>query len=833
MAFAETQKLLVKLDLEGNLQAKLGSAARALQGFDRATSNTQRSLSKFGRNIERGIVVGTGAAVAGFVAVAKAAGDFEAQMNTIATIVDRKDIPAIGEQLRKTARDTGLSLDDLSQAYYDLASAGVTGKLASEALNDAVKLGIGGLATTAETVDLLTTAINAYQLDAKGAAKATDQFALAVKDGKVTASQIAASFADVASIAKQTGIGIDQIAASYAYLTAQGVPATEVTTEMQRAIISLLSPTKDLEKAGKALGVSWEQEIRKKGLVPALQEIATYAAKNKIPLIDLFGRIEAVKYTLQTTGGNLKGFEAELAAMGKASGVAAEQMSERQQGLNFQLSRLKALVRDAGITIGSALLPKLVPLVEKLNTFISGNQDKIAKFGTDLANGFQKLADAVQKVDWQPFIDGLKLSGDIAKTVISAFRSLPEDLQKLVVAGFALNKVTGGLGTSIVKDIGGAIIGNLAARGATPSNPLFVVDISGGAAGKVAGAAGGLGKGLGLVGKVFLVGAAVGVFAELKGIFDQQSKANRAQEADLSKQTQGFTKVAGIADMQRSLDGILAQEQYLNNTWDPAGFAYRLNIDGVRDSIDAQKKTLQDAIAAAADQATLDARRVEAAENRGVVKTVAALSGKERDDRAIVKATLSVISNEFKNIASALKTGPASQIKNAIAEAMKLIGGGRGDATNTGNVLAGLKAALKRTHDPELQRELKAAIGKVEHVLPGRQFAAKQLQKADAVLRSQEKTGQKVKDLQSIERSLRDRGLPHAADRIRAKIDQAKRETVYAQHAATQAIKDKDLSVSLRQTINNQVTVRSIINGTALVSTYGHTLSTKGGFVIS
>src|SRR6185369_11774759 len=133
--YAETQKLVVELDLKGNLNAKLGDAARALKGFDRATSNTQQSLSKFGRNIERGIVLGAAAAAGGFVAVAKAAGDFEAEMNTIATIVDRKDIARIGEALRKTARDTGISLEDLTSAYYDLASAGVKGQLATDALN--------------------------------------------------------------------------------------------------------------------------------------------------------------------------------------------------------------------------------------------------------------------------------------------------------------------------------------------------------------------------------------------------------------------------------------------------------------------------------------------------------------------------------------------------------------------------------------------------------------------------------------------------------------------------------------------------------------------------
>jgi hypothetical protein len=38
-----------------------------------------------------------------------------------------------------------------------------------------------------------------------------------------------------------------------------------------------------------------------------------------------------------------------------------KQFDERAQGFNFQLGRLKANAKDAGITIGTALLPKITP----------------------------------------------------------------------------------------------------------------------------------------------------------------------------------------------------------------------------------------------------------------------------------------------------------------------------------------------------------------------------------------------------------------------------------------------------------------------------------------
>jgi TP901 family phage tail tape measure protein len=586
VAFADTQHLTVQLDLKGNIKAAVGQVARDLKGLEKATTNTQRSLGKLSQNLQRGLAIGAAAAAGGFIAVAKAAGDFEAQMNTIGTIVDRKDLKGIGDALRQIARDTGISLDDLTTGYYDLASAGVKGQLATEALNDAVKLGIGGLATTAETIDLLTTAINAYGLDAAGAAKATDQFALAVQDGKVKASEIAASFADVASIAKTYKVGIDQIAASYAFLTAQGVPAQEVTTEMQRAIVSLINPTKDLETAQKKLGVSFTKEIATKGLVGALQELRKYSDETGIPLIALLGRIEAVKYTLQTTGPSFDGYNAELAKMGNASGTAAAQMAERQQGLNFQLSRLKALAKDAGITIGSALLPKLTPLVEKLNTFIGKNQDKIADFGTKLAKGFEDFAAAIQKVDFQGIIGGLELTGRVARTIVDAFLALPPDIQKLAVAALAINKVGGGIITSGIKDILGfalnrlttitaanvTVIGANVTGGGIPGGPP--VPLAPAAEGGIAGAF-----------KTFFKNA--GVAAAFGSVFASTMEEGRRQ---------------GVLDEH----GHLVRGSAVPGAINPTG-AFIKALGSVN---------LLGPVTKASAQAELDARRIEAAENR-------------------------------------------------------------------------------------------------------------------------------------------------------------------------------------------------------------------------
>src|SRR6185436_8198301 len=96
MAIAERANMVATLNLEGNFQTRVPGAAKGLLALDRATSRTQQSLAKVGRNIERGFLLAGGAIVGGLTAAVKVAGDFEAQHNTINTIA-RASPEALGK----------------------------------------------------------------------------------------------------------------------------------------------------------------------------------------------------------------------------------------------------------------------------------------------------------------------------------------------------------------------------------------------------------------------------------------------------------------------------------------------------------------------------------------------------------------------------------------------------------------------------------------------------------------------------------------------------------------------------------------------------------------
>ncbi len=330
---AETARLIASLEFKDNLSKGIRSAVGSLGRLEGNLKRSHALSTAFGVGLERvaeSIARRLTGAVVGSV---KAAGDFEAALNTINTVamVTPDQLGAIGDSIRALAKQTGTSIDDLTGGYYDLVSAGIKAADAQGVLAAANTLAIGGLGSTAETIDLLTTAINSYGMEASQAGAIADQFAQAIAAGKVTASELAGSFAVVGSFAAQNKIEIGEVAAAYAQLTAKGIPAAEAATQMRSALMALAKPTAGLKGLQKETKKTYLAIAGDKGLVFALEEMRKDAEKNGVPLVNLMGRVEGLNFALATTGANFDSYNANLAAVGdfggdgrQADGRAAE-----------------------------------------------------------------------------------------------------------------------------------------------------------------------------------------------------------------------------------------------------------------------------------------------------------------------------------------------------------------------------------------------------------------------------------------------------------------------------------------------------------------------------
>ncbi len=571
MALAETAHLVTQLDLRDGLSSGLARAQSAVSGFDRSTNASLRRVGKgvgqVGQGIARiGMIAGT-VAVGGIALATKAASDFGGQMNVINTIAQQSEsgLARIGEGIKDFSSKTGAGLDDLTTGYYDLLSAGVKVKDSQKELELAWKLGRGALASTAEAVDFLTTAQNSYGLKASQLTRVSDQFAQAVADGKVKLSDIAGTFADVAPIAAQAGIGLNEIAAAYGFLTSKGQTAGSVTTQMSRAIIELAKPHGPLSELEDRTHKSYIAIASREGLVPALQQMREDAAKAHIPFIQLFGRVEAYKFALSTTGKNLRDFNREQRSIDAAQGTTDRQAEQRNKGLQFQLERLRATAKVAFIDLGEGLAPSIGRVADRLSGFIRSNRDEIKQLGKDIG-GF------IEGIPWESVLNGAKAFVGLMKGAWEIIKLIPPEITTLGAGLIGLNKLSGGLlGTgvgNIVGGLGGAVTKGVLSKvpgvGAFVATPVYVTNWPMGGIGGAGGAAGGAAGGIGGLGILGLLARGAGPAALLQLAADEfHRKQDQAawfrQMADqYSLSMEERTRLAADAT-QATLDRILGE----------------------------------------------------------------------------------------------------------------------------------------------------------------------------------------------------------------------------------------------------------------------------------
>lgn len=230
---------------------------------------------RFGNAAKTAIVGASAAGGVVFVGAIEKGVVFEDQLRTINTVAQLTDeeLAKVGDGIQELSRETGKTTDDLAAGYYDLVSAGIDADAALGVLRDSAILGTGALGSTAEAVDLVTSVLNAYGLEADASTRVTDIFAKAVADGKVTAAELGASIANIAPVANAAGISIEEVSSGFAFLTAKGTPAAQAATQMRAAISALLTPNEALNRIQAQTGVNFAKLAKEKGLAVALDEL--------------------------------------------------------------------------------------------------------------------------------------------------------------------------------------------------------------------------------------------------------------------------------------------------------------------------------------------------------------------------------------------------------------------------------------------------------------------------------------------------------------------------------------------------------------------------------
>lgn len=207
--------------------------------FGERASNALQTVSNI--LASAGIIKGVQELAGAFLEASDAAAAFETATMKVSTIADTNavSLDTLANGVMDMSLDTGQAVEDLSEALYSALSASVDTANSVQFTGTAVKLATGGFTSSATAVDVLTTALNAYGLEADKAGSISDMLITTQNLGKTTVDQLAASVGGVIPIAAAYGVQMDQLSAGYAELTKGGVATAEAGTYLKRMLSEL------------------------------------------------------------------------------------------------------------------------------------------------------------------------------------------------------------------------------------------------------------------------------------------------------------------------------------------------------------------------------------------------------------------------------------------------------------------------------------------------------------------------------------------------------------------------------------------------------------------
>jgi len=140
-----------------------------------------------------------------------------------------------------------------------------------------------------------------------------------------------------------------------------------------------MKPTKEMEEAIEALGYeSGQAMIEERGLAETLDLLRDSTQGSDQMLMKMFGSVEAGQAVLALTGMNAQMFADDLEAIGDAAGATENAYIEMEKTGERALERLMESLKDVARTIGTALLPALIKMLEAITPVIKKFGDWVA-----------------------------------------------------------------------------------------------------------------------------------------------------------------------------------------------------------------------------------------------------------------------------------------------------------------------------------------------------------------------------------------------------------------------------------------------------------------------
>lgn len=397
---------------------KLKSGTANLEEFGKKLEESGKKISGAGDKISGAgqKMLGVTTAITGLgTASATMAASFETSMAKVATIMDETEVSLddMESAILDLSSQTGISADEIADNVYNAISAGQSTGDAVNFVSTATRLATAGFAESADTIDILSTIMNAYGLEAKDVEKVSDMLVQTQNKGKTTVAELSSAMGKVIPTANANNVALDQLCTGYAIMTANGVATAETTTYMNSMLNELgkTGSTTDKvlrEKTGKSF-----QELMGNGasLADVLEIVDGVAKEQNLTMSDMFGSAEAAKAGLILLGDGASTFNESLKEMNDSTGATEAGFNTMADTTEYKLKQSLQTLKNTAIELGDSILTVVQPAIDAVTTAIQELSEWFKNLDDDQKQMIITIAMVVAAIGPLLMIFGKTISG--------------------------------------------------------------------------------------------------------------------------------------------------------------------------------------------------------------------------------------------------------------------------------------------------------------------------------------------------------------------------------------------------------------------------------------
>lgn len=372
--------------------ARLSRELRQLEGSQRRITALKSTFSNgmdTAKTASGYAAVGTAvAATAAAVSSLNTAASFEAQMAKVKakTEATKAEMVALNNEALRLGASSSLSSSEVAVAMDELAAKGFDATKIISAMPGLIAATEASGEDLALVSDVVTSAINAYGMEATEASRIADVMAMSANKTAAGVEDLGYSFKYAAPVAKTLGIGLEELAASTGLLVDKGLAGEQAGTALRMSLIRLSKPPTEAAKALKALNMTavdsngkfksltqlskdWEKSTAKLSETQKVQYAATiFGTEASTAMLSLFSsgpeKIEEMTKALENSGG--------------AAEKAAAIMKDNYAGSKEQMF---GALESAQIAFATPSLEVLKDTFDGVSSMIEKNMGGIKKAG--------------------------------------------------------------------------------------------------------------------------------------------------------------------------------------------------------------------------------------------------------------------------------------------------------------------------------------------------------------------------------------------------------------------------------------------------------------------